>query len=347
MRIAGITAHLPDRLISNDEILSLINHHSKDGFEGDLKKTLRIIERIFYKNGIKNRCWLENNVHPMSILKSKFDEALQQAKLEKHEIDLLIYTGVGRGFIEPANSCFVVNSLGLKCRNFDVLDACMGWVTSMDIVNDKMKAGNTVNAAIVNMELNMLFGGHIFPKNFKLKSPSELTYKLPSYTISDAITVTILTNEDPSNFRFSFRNRPDLADYCTIALPGWENYADSSEKLSAAIEAYQFLSYGEDMHTIGIGETVAVLNDLKPEANNAQLIFTHTSSKNQWNHSGKLAGLHEKIYHIAHNTGNLVTASIPAAICEAAASRALKRNDICIGWNGSAGMVFSSFLFKF
>lgn len=347
MKIAGISAYLPSRIVTNDEVLALIAHYSKDNFSGDLSKTLRMIEKLFIKSGIETRCWMEKDADPMALLKARFNEALDQAGLKKEDIGLLIYTGVGRGFIEPANSCFVADYLGLACRNFDVLDACMGWVSAMDVVNDKMAAGTLVNAAIVNMELNLTEGAHIFPKNFCLKSPDELEYLFPSFTIGEAITVTILNNEAPGNFKFKFGSRPDLSDLCTISLPGWEKYCLPTDRTARCGGQYRFASEGGPMHDEGLLEIQKIFNEQGLAPGDFKMVFTHSSSEHQWQKYANLAGLGDKIFHIADKTGNIVSASIPAGIVLAAKSGDLKRGDCCLGWNGSAGMAFSTMCFEY
>jgi acyl-CoA:acyl-CoA alkyltransferase len=347
MRIAGIAATLPSRVVSNEDVLELIEHHSRDSFTGDLPKTLRAIGRLLERSGFASRHWLAEGEHPIELMKATFDRALQQADMDKSEIDLLIYTGVARGFIEPANSCFVANSLGLKCRNFDVLDACMGWVTSMDIVNDKMKAGAVKKAAIVNMEFNLVEGGHIFPKNFKLNVPRELAYKFPSFTVGEATTVTLLSHEDPDNFRFSFISRPDLSDLCTISLPGWQSFCEPVQTMTQTGGHYQFSSYGAALHGEGGIEAVRAFNSENLATCNVDFIFTHTSSSTQWRNYGNIVGASEKIHQISNQTGNIASASIPTGLVNAHEQGALQRNFICLGWQGSAGMAFSAMKFQF
>lgn len=341
-----MAATLPSRVVSNEDVLELIEHHSRNTFTGDLPKTLRTIGRLLEKSGFKSRRWLAEGEHPIELMKATFDQALQQADMDKDEIDLLIYTGVARGFIEPANSCFVAHSLGLKCRNFDVLDACMGWVTSMDIVNDKMKAGAVRKAAIVNMEFNLVEGGHIFPKNFVLNDPEELTYKFPSFTVGEATTVTLLSHEDPDNFRFSFISRPDLSDLCTISLQGWESFCEPTSLMAPTGGQYQFNSQGATLHEVAAIEAVNVFNLREPARNCTDLVFAHTSSPKQWTQYGHIVGVAEKIYNISHETGNIATASIPAGISKSIQQGVLKKNDVCLGWQGSAGMAFSTMEFE-
>lgn len=347
MRIAGIAATLPSRVVSNDDVLELIEHHSRRSFTGDLPKTLRAIRRLLEKSGFESRHWLAEGEHPIELMKATFNRALQQAGMDKHEIDLLIYTGVARGFIEPANSCFVANSLGLKCRNFDVLDACMGWVSSMDIVNDKMKAGAIRKAAIVNMEFNLVEGGHIFPKNFVLNAPEELAYKFPSFTVGEATTVTLLSSEDPDNFRFSFISRPDLGDLCTISLPGWESFCEPSQTMYPTGGMYQFNSQGGALHEAAAIEAVNVFNQRPKKRTAIDLALPHTSSPKQWAEYGETVGIAGKIFQISHKTGNIVTASIPTGISIAAQQGNLQKKQAVLGWQGSAGMTFATMEFEF
>jgi acyl-CoA:acyl-CoA alkyltransferase len=345
MKIAGIAATLPSRIVTNDDILDLVRHHSKERFTGDLPKTLKIIDRLFEKSGIESRHWLAQDEQPMALLEDTFNRALAQANIGKEDIDLLIYTGVARGFIEPANSCFVAKALGLTCRNFDVLDACMGWVSSMELVNDKMKAGAIRYAVIVNMEFNMVDGTHIFPKNFALESASELDYKFPSLTIGEAATVTILNNEEPDNFKFSFVSRPDLSDLCTISLPGWESFCKPSSNILPTGGMYQFSSRGGELHEMAEIEAVNVFNQQELTRDDIHCVVTHTSSPKQWMHYGRLVNIADKIHSVAHKTGNVVTASIPLGIVDAIEQGSLKKNDVCLGWKGSAGMAFSAMTF--
>lgn len=347
MRIVGIAATLPSRVVSNEDVLDLIEQHSRSTFTGDLPKTLRSVRKLLERSGFRTRHWLAEGEHPMELMKATFDRALQQAGMDKHEIDLLIYTGVARGFIEPANSCFVAHSLGLKCRNFDVLDACMGWVTSMDIVNDKMKAGAIRKAAIVNMEFNLIDGGPIFPKNFALESTDELSYKFSSLSVGEAVAVTLLDNEKPCNFKFLFTSRPDLSDLCTVSLPGWESFCQPSKPIELTGGKYQFNCDGSALHQQGEQEIVEIFNDAGLSSMTIDWVFTHTSSPKQWASYGDAAGVAKKIFHISHETGNIVTASIPFGLAQAYEEGFLQKNQHCLGWQGSAGMTFSTMHFQF
>ena len=349
MKITGLAAGNPSRLVTNEEVLDLVRHHSHATFEGDLERTVKLIDRLFHKSGIEARQWLGEDQHPMALMESAFDRALAQAGVHRNDVDLLVYAGVSRGFIEPANSTFVAKALGLNCRNFDVVDACMGWVTAMEIINGKMKAGEIEHAVIVNIEFGSNKNGPIFPKNFSLNSASELEFKYPSLTVGDAVTVTVLGKDTPGNFEFRFANHPELSDLCTIALAGWKSYCSSSdiERIAAQTEIFQFVSYGGLMHDKGAKITIDLARQSRCQSSDIAHVFTHTSSPKMWGEWARTVNLEKKVRGIGHRTGNIVTASVPLAIVEAVGNGLLKRGEPCLAWVGSAGMVFSTVTFTF
>ncbi|TDB47763.1 3-oxoacyl-[acyl-carrier-protein] synthase III C-terminal domain-containing protein [Photorhabdus khanii] len=349
MKIAGIAGSLPSRFVTNKEVIDLVEYYSKESFQGDLSKTLKMIGRLFDKCGIESRYWLANGEKPMELMEDAFYRALAQANINKEDIDLLIYPSVTRGFTEPANSTFISKALGLSCRNFDVIDACNGWVAAMDIINSKMKAGEIRYAAIVNMEFGMSQNGPIFPRSYSMHSSSELAYKFPSFTIGEATTVTIISNESPDNFKLTYISRPDLSDLSTISLPDWQQFCNDAdiERIAPMGGKYQFSSYSAPLHDIGIKEAVNVFNQHTVSKDDIDHVFIHTGSPKMWAHGGQLVGVADKIHHIGQRVGNIITASIPFGIIDAIDQGILEREQLCMGWAGSGGMVFAAMTFNF
>lgn len=348
MKIIGLSGLLPSRCVTNQDVLSLVERHSKETFQEDLPKTLKTIGKLLDKSGMETRYWLDVGERPMELMEAAFNAALSQANISKKDIDLLIYPNVTRGFIEPANSTFIAKALGLNCRNFDVVDACNGWVTAMDVINSKMEAGEIRYAAIVNMEFGMSEGGPVMPKNFSLQSSSELAYKFPSFTVGEAAVVTILSNELPGNFNFSYISRPDLSDLSTISLPDWKMFCneDDRERILPTGGEYQFNSYAAALHEDGRNEAMNVFNQHHIPGADVQHVFIHTGSPKMWDHIGQQMGIDQKLHHVGHKTGNIITASIPFGIYDAVRQGKAEKGQFCMGWAGSGGMVFSALSFK-
>jgi len=266
--------------------------------------------------------------------------------LRKNHIELLIFVGVGRGFLEPGNSHMIANALGFdKAQCFDIVDACMSWVRAMHLVNSLLKSGCYRNALIINAEFNTHSGGPLYPHNLNIRHREQLQHTFPSFTIGAAATATLLIPNEPDNFEFYFSTRPDLSDLCTIPLHGYQGFCHPTDKIGKN-GVMQFTSYGLDLHSHAHQESVNVFKKMSTQ-DNIDTVFVHASSKKEWDKFGKHIGLIDKIYHVYPRTGNVVSASIPVAMDNAIKNGELKRNDHVALWVGSAGMSFSATKFKY
>ncbi len=80
--------------------------------------------------------------------------ALSAAGIEPDRIGLLINASVSRPHIEPAIATQVHDALGLptSCLNFDVTNACLGFVNSMQLAGTMLDAGQIDYALVVTSE---------------------------------------------------------------------------------------------------------------------------------------------------------------------------------------------------
>jgi 3-oxoacyl-[acyl-carrier-protein] synthase-3 len=80
--------------------------------------------------------------------------ALENSGIEASEIGLLIDTSVCRDHLEPSAAVDVHNQLGLStsCLNFDLANACLGFVNGMQLAATLIDAGQINYALIVDGE---------------------------------------------------------------------------------------------------------------------------------------------------------------------------------------------------
>ena len=339
MLIKSIASSLGSRRVTNDEVLSLIEQHSTE-YEGNIKRATRLISKLLEKSGLEERRWCDRHELPLDHVAKAANKALSECYLRHSQIDLLIYVGIGRGFLEPGNSHMIANALGFEnAQCFDIVDACMSWIRALHVVDNLFKSGAYRNAIIINAEFNMTENGPLFPKNFALKNEAQIYHTFPSFSIGEAATATLLVPKEPDNFEFNFITRPDLSDLCTIPLNGFEEFCHPNQ-LIGANGIGQFTSYGIDLHKYGQHELIKLYKNMLQKYD-IKYIFVHASSKKEWEMCGEAIGVEDKIHHIYPFTGNLVSASIPAAIADAIDHGKLDRRDGIALWVGSAGMSFN------
>lgn len=91
---------------------------------------------------------------PSEVATLAAEKALSEAGIDREKIGVLINTSVSRDYVEPSTACLVHGNLGLSqdCMNFDVSNACLGFVNGMQIAANMIERGQIDYALIVNGE---------------------------------------------------------------------------------------------------------------------------------------------------------------------------------------------------
>lgn len=341
MIIENVVASFPTRRVSNEEVVDLIRFHSKH-FDGDLSKALEIVRAFLDHSGLITRQWQAEGERPIDHLAKVVSSALQGSSLQCADIDLFIYVGVGRGFREPGNSYMVAKSLGItRAECFDVIDAGMSWTRALSLVDSLFKTDQYRNALVVNAEFNVTASGSLRPTDFMLQTPAQLDHALLSYSIGEAATATLLRPDDPDNFHITFRSRPDLADVFTVPSRNFKNFCGPTEA-EEALGVDRLTVKGSETHR-NLAQEISNLLETEGLSDEAvDIVFTHTSSTTEWQTAIEQHGFGEKVYHLYPRTGNIVSASIPAALARAKEDERLKRGDRVLFLMVSAGMSFAA-----
>ncbi|GAC1528859.1 MAG: ketoacyl-ACP synthase III [Ramlibacter sp.] len=346
MIIENVGVSFPRRRVDNDEMVDYVRRHSGE-FDGDLEKMLRIVKTLLDRSGLVYRNWREPGERPLDHLAAVVGDVLERSDLRPGNVDLLVYVGIAGGFREPGNSYMLAKSLGMdNTQCFDIIDACMSWTRALSLVDSLFKAGKFRNALVVNAEFNMIEGIAGFPENLAVRNFAEVNYLVPSYTIGEAATATLLLPGKPDNFSIAFKSRPDLADLCMIPTAGYKEYHNLSTARAVLGEG-RFTAHGTELHDSLAEEMPALIRSCGASVEQADVVFTHSSSTPAWSGIGQRHGFADKIFHIYPETGNVVSASIPAAMALAQSSGKLSKGDQVMCLMGSAGMSFalSSFVF--
>ncbi len=104
--------------------------------------------------GIVERRWWPQDVLFSQAAAMAGEKAIEAAGIDRSNIGLLIDTSVSRDHLEPSASVAVHNQLGLatSCLNFDLANACLGFVNAMSLASTMIDAGQIDYALIVDGE---------------------------------------------------------------------------------------------------------------------------------------------------------------------------------------------------
>jgi 3-oxoacyl-[acyl-carrier-protein] synthase III len=222
---------------------------------------------------------------------------------------------------------------------FDVLDACNGWLRSIQIVQNAFLAGVNKKALIINSEFPMLHGGAVFPQTFELHSEAELAWTFASYTLGEGVSATLVSASTSDRWTFQFTSQASSADLCTIPMYGFERYSEPSERL-ARQSPWRFSAHWSEMFAEASAQLSALVSRLEHPLDTIRLIVPHAATQRTWDVGARALGVGHLLHHVYPEYGNLASASIPAGLANAIAVGRVRRGDRIVTCSASAGMSF-------
>jgi acyl-CoA:acyl-CoA alkyltransferase len=110
-----------------------------------------LLERLV---GIRERRWWPAGVTFVDGAAMAGAKAISESGIDPADIGIMINTSVSRQHLEPATATAVHHALGLpsSCQNFDITNACLGFVNGMEMAGAMIDAGLVDYALIVNGE---------------------------------------------------------------------------------------------------------------------------------------------------------------------------------------------------
>jgi 3-oxoacyl-[acyl-carrier-protein] synthase III len=347
MRYCAIEYAIPSKVVTNTEIVQEIISRSKRYLT---EKALGLLEtnlnELFQKSVTSVRFHRAKNEKAIQFGIEAGRKALESANISPDDIDLLIYVGVGRGYIEPATANVFQKILKLKRATcFDILDACASWLRAIHVAHSFIKTGMYKNIMIMNCEFN--FREYA---NFEFKSLKDIEFNFPTFTIGEAATATIVTeSHDDDQYYASFRTWGDQHNLCKIPLPHFSEYSDGELRNGSEIPPLTFFSYGEKIFRFVFSRLCrhyredAVLNQF-----NHEIVFSHAASDAMSDKVIESCKLGEgKGYNTHKRFGNTVSASVPLAMgCALKDGRLKNGTNVLVGF-GSAGVSTAWSKFRF
>lgn len=131
---------------------------SSDAFDEALADTYRrvglrpgLLERLA---GIRERRWWADGVTFVDGAATAGAKAVSESGVDPAAIGLMVNTSVSRKHLEPSTAVAVHHALGLprSCQNFDVTNACLGFVNGMELAAAMIDSGMVEYALVVNGE---------------------------------------------------------------------------------------------------------------------------------------------------------------------------------------------------
>lgn len=309
--INHISIYLPDNTLSN----------------ANLASEFGIAEEQVFKNTHINNRYVSNKDELSSDMAVKAgNNLLSETKLDKSEIDFLIFCSEGFDYIAPATSCIIQHKLGLSTTIgcFDLPYGCSGYVYGVGIAYGLLKAG---------IAKKILFLTADIPTKVIAKDDLELRS-----IFSDAATASIITLNNLSKetlFVYGTDGKGALDLY--VEKSAFRPAVDSDFKMPEGLVCGQMLMNGTNIFLFAVKKVPLLVNEILDKNNltisDIDLFVFHQASYFMLEVIRKKLKLPpEKVFLNIQDYGNSVSSTIPLALYDAEKRCSEKRDESFISW---------------
>ena len=137
--IKGLGHHVPERVVTNDELSEKIDTSN---------------EWIVERTGIKERRYVDEGTGPSDLAIPAVEMALEDAKLKKEDIELIIFATISPDYYIPGSGCLLQDKMGFpNIGAFDIRTSCAGFIYGLSMADQYIKSGTFQNILLVCSEV--------------------------------------------------------------------------------------------------------------------------------------------------------------------------------------------------
>lgn len=346
--IAGVGAYFPERVVTNDEVLGFLRDQSTPYLSPeDGAKLMENAALKLSKCGSVQRRWCAPDEWCTDIARKASVEALADADIGAEELDLIIYAGMARAFVEPATAHVLRSELKATNANvFDLGDACAGMIKALEVAGALIKTGAYKTILIATGERTYDWA------DFRCKTVDELSWKFGSLTVGDAAGALIVkATEDPAS-----AEAPTHWRCFNVIMP--DSYATCNIGLNHRIgQRYTLNSHSTRLFYQGREVGITLFQNMMADPRWAEFtcdnVFLHevgeavTATAFQLISQSGMCPKEANYRSFYAQHGNVATASLPLAMSYAKREERLKRGSTIAFYCPAAGVQAAMIMFRY
>lgn len=140
VHLLGIGGYLPDRVVTNKELLREFPAVTE--------------EYIFGVTGIRERRWAKDGEKPSDMAYHASIEAIRRSGLETRDIGGIIVSTETPDFSMPSTACILQDMLGVRgIPSFDLKAACSGWLYALTVAKGLILSGVADDILVTGVEM--------------------------------------------------------------------------------------------------------------------------------------------------------------------------------------------------
>lgn len=320
--IRGLGAYAPARVLSNRDLEEIVE--TSDDW-------------IVSRTGIRERRIAEPAEATVDLALAAARAALEDARLDPAELDLILVATVTAERPFPATACLLQQKLGApRAAALDISAACAGFIYGMAIGANFIQTGAYRNVLIIGAE--------------KLSRITNWRDRATCVLFGDGAGAVVLGPCAPGDGLLTFELGADGegAELLAVNAGGWGHAlttGDDDERI------HSISMNGSEVFKFAVRvveeSAIRVLTRAGYSIEDVDLFVPHQANIRIIDSAVKRMGLStDRVFNNVEQYGNTSSASIPLALAEARDAGRLKDGDLVLLVGFGAGLVWGSYLLR-
>jgi 3-oxoacyl-[acyl-carrier-protein] synthase III len=315
--ITGLGAHVPERVLTNDELATLVDTSD---------------EWIMTRTGIRERRIAAPEEALTDIALPAARAALAQAGVDARDVDLLVCATVTPDMMFPTSSALLADALEAPdAAAYDLLAGCTGFMYAIAQAYAMMAAGLAERALVV--------GGDVLSRILDWTDRSTLVL------FGDGAGAVVLERVEQPGF-LGFELGADGGGGIHLSLPGSgsRNIADASANGFVHMNGREVFRFAT---RVLVSSAEAVLERCGVAVEDVDVYVPHQANVRIMDHAAQKLGIpRERMVVNVDRYGNTSSGSIPLALADAQRDGRLKKGDLVLMTGMGAGLTWGSGLME-
>ncbi len=297
-RIVGTGMYVPENVVTNDDLSKLVETND---------------EWISTRVGVKRRHIATTETTAELGYKAAL-AALENSKVDKNDIDLILVSTVSGDCVSPSTSCMIQRMLGVQCMAYDINAACSAFLFLLETAAGYFARGKVKNVLVIGAE--------------RLSRIVDWSDRSTCVIFADGAGAAVLSEGDGYlESVFHVQGGDEV-----IKIP---NYAGKSPFSKLEPEEPYIHMMGQDTFKYAVSSMSHDLHEVMDAAgitiDDVKVIVPHQANKRIIEAASRRSGIpEEKFYMNIAEYGNTSSASVPIALDELNHAGRLERGDLVL-----------------
>lgn len=310
--IIGTGSYVPEKVITNFDMEKIVETSD---------------EWIQTRTGIKERRVVAEGQFTSDMAAEAAKRAIEDAKLDKEDIDVIVLATMSPDYPTPATACVVQAKLGCdEIPAFDVSAACSGFIYGLSIAYGFVNSGLYKNVLVIGAEA--------------MSRVLDWTDRSTCVLFGDGAGAAVVSRVDEGSGIKGFELGSKGEGARHLIIPAGGSVKPSTQETVASGEEFIKME-GSDVFKFAVRKMPEIseklVGDLGMSMDEIDLMVPHQANMRIIDAASKKINIDkEKIIINLDRYGNMSAASIAVALDEAAKSGRLKKGDkaLLVGFGG-------------